>query len=100
MTLNEDSASYGPLLDQYMNTRIYNVSPVPQITRFLLVEAIISSKTNPNRSNAKVKNKKIMPAILFFIFHFHFNNLFRCTCRSRMIVYTIEKDQIKYFVQN
>ena len=98
MTLNEDSASYGPLLDQYMNTRIYNVSPVPQITRVLLAEAIISSKTNPKRSNAKVKNKKIMPAILFFIFHF--NNLFRCTCRSRKIVYTIEKDQIKYFVQN
>ena len=28
------------------NTRIYNLSSVPQITRFLLADAIISSKTN------------------------------------------------------
>ena len=46
MKLYEDSASYGLFLDQYINKWIYNVSPVPQITRFLLVDAIISSKTN------------------------------------------------------
>ena len=46
MKLNEDSASYGPFLDQYINAWIYNVSPVPQITRFLLVDATILSKTN------------------------------------------------------
>ena len=28
------------------NTRIYKLSSVPQITRFLLTDAIISSKTN------------------------------------------------------
>ena len=28
------------------NTRIYNLSSVPQITRFLLADTIISSKTN------------------------------------------------------
>ena len=56
------------------NKRIHSLSPVPQITRFLLVDAIISSKTNTDsgskkqkRSNSKVKNNKTISGILSFI---------------------------------
>ena len=56
------------------NTRIYNLIFVPQITRFLVGDAIISSKTDPhngrkkeNRSYGKVKNNKTMLKLLPFI---------------------------------
>ena len=50
----------------YPNTRIYNLNFVPQISRFLLGDVIISSKANvfcgknkQKRSNGKVKNKTV-----------------------------------------
>ena len=56
------------------NTRTYNLIFVPQITRFLVGDAIISSKTDPhngrkkeNRSYGKVKNNKTMLKLLPFI---------------------------------
>ena len=39
----------------YFNTRIYNLNFAPQITRFSLIDAMISSKTNPCRRVKKVK---------------------------------------------
>ena len=61
---------YGSLF----NTRIYNLVSVPQITRFLLEDAINSSKTdtqndskNEKRSYGKVKNNKTISKILPFI---------------------------------
>ena len=67
------TASVCFLSNVLINTRIYNLSSVPQMTQFLLVDAIISSKTNPystskkkKRSNGEVKNKT-MSAILSFI---------------------------------
>ena len=56
------------------NTRIYNLISVPQITRLLLGDAIISSKTDPHngskkekRSYGKIENNKTMLKILPFI---------------------------------
>ena len=57
-----------------MNTRIYNLISVPQITRILLGHAIISSKTDlrnggkkEKRSYGKIKNNKTILKILLFI---------------------------------
>ena len=57
-----------------MNTRIYNLISVPQITRILLGDAIISSKTDlrngskkEKRSYGKIKNNKTILKILLFI---------------------------------
>ena len=57
------------------NTRIYNPSSIPQITRFLLVDAITSSKTNPcsaskkqKRKNSKVRKIKTMSVIIYLTF--------------------------------
>ena len=59
---------------QQKNTRIYNLISVPQITRLLLGDAIISSKTvlrsgskKEKRSYSKVRNNTIMSTILPFI---------------------------------
>ena len=59
---------------QNRNTRIYNLISVPQITRLLLGDVIISSKTDRHgaskkekRSYGKVKNDKTMLKILLFI---------------------------------
>ena len=56
------------------NTRIYNLISITQITRFLLGEAIISSKTDPHNSSkkekrnyGKVKNNKTLLKTLPFI---------------------------------
>ena len=56
------------------NTRIYNLISITQITRFLLGEAIISSKTDPHngskkekRNYGKVKNNKTLLKTLPFI---------------------------------
>ena len=56
------------------NTRIYNLISITQITRFLLGEAIISSKTDPHngskkekRNYGKVENNKTMLKILSLI---------------------------------
>ena len=56
----------------YPNTRIYNLNFVPQISRFLLGDVIISSKTNvfcgknkQKRSNGKVKNKTVLTILSF-----------------------------------
>ena len=40
------------------NARIYNVISVPQITRLLLGDAIISSKTDPHNGSKKEKRKQ------------------------------------------
>ena len=59
------------------NTRTYNLICVPQITRLLLGDAIISSKTDPHNGSKKEKrsyckiNTKIMLKILPFIRIFH-----------------------------
>ena len=57
-----------------INAQIYNLISVPEITRFLLEDAIISSKTNPcsgstkqKRSNGFVRNNKTMPGIFLFV---------------------------------
>ena len=57
-----------------INAQIYNLISVPEITRFLLEDAIISSKTNPcsgstkqKRSNGFVRNNKTMPGISLFV---------------------------------
>ena len=56
------------------NTRIYNLISITQITRFLLGEAIISSKTDPHngskkekRNYGKVKNNNTLLKTLPFI---------------------------------
>ena len=111
-----------------LNIRICNFISVPQITRFLLGDAIISSKTDRHNGGKrekinydKVKNNKTLLKILSFIQNLHlkqessilwcffrlklekslFNNTFFSSifC-SKMIVHTAEKDQIKYFAQN
>ena len=57
-----------------INTRVYNLISVPQITRLLLEDTTISSKTDPRngskkekRSYGKVRNNKTMLKILSFI---------------------------------
>ena len=37
----------------FLTTLVYNLISVPQITRLLLEDAIISSKTDPRNSNKK-----------------------------------------------
>ena len=56
------------------NTRVYNLISVPQITRLLLEDAIISSKTEArnaskkeNRSYGEARNSKAMLKILSLI---------------------------------
>ena len=110
------------------NTWIYNLISVPQISPLLLGDAIILSKTNPHngskkqkRSYGETKNNKSMLKILGFIRILYlkqqssilpcfsrlkfgkrlFSNTFLSFIfRSKMIVHTAEKDQIKYFTQN
>ena len=62
------------LLTSIINPRIYNLVSVPQITRLLLGDAIISSKTDPHsgskiekRKYGKIENNKSMIKILLFI---------------------------------
>ena len=54
-------------MNEKTNTRIYSLISVPQITRLLLGDAIISSKTDPHngskkekRSYGEVKNNNTM----------------------------------------
>ena len=111
------------------NTQIYNLIFVPQITRFLVGDAIISSKADPlngrrkeNRSYGKVKNNKTMLKLLPFIRvlylnqqssilwcfcrlkpvkkHLFNNTFFSLIVRSKMMVHKAEKNQIKYSAQN
>ena len=42
-------------LQRYIGTWIYNLNTVPQITGFLLAEAIILIKTNPCSGSKKLK---------------------------------------------
>ena len=105
------------------NTRIYTLISVPQITRFLLEDAIILSKTNPCSGSAKQKrsNGEVNEAVLatfsfisklylkqqanifwcFFSSKFENslfgNKLFRCIFRSERKVYTAEKRPNKVF---
>ena len=58
----------------WCNTRVYNLVSVPQITRLLLEDATISSKTEPpngskneNRSYGEARNNKAMLKILSLI---------------------------------
>ena len=106
-----------------VNTWIYNLISVPQITRLLLGDAIILSKTDPHkgskkekRSNGIIENNKSMLKVLPFIqilYLKHQSSILWCfsrlkfdkrifsnTFRSAMIVHTAEKYQIKYFAQN
>ena len=62
------------MLVLYIKSQVYNLVSVPQITRFLLRDAIISSKTDPHngsekekRSYGKVENNKTMLKILPFV---------------------------------
>ena len=50
--------------------RIYNLSSVPRIPRFLLTDTMISSKTNPCRGKTmvKIKNIKTMLTILLSVY--------------------------------
>ena len=109
------------------NTRIYNLISVPHITRFLLRDPIISSKTHVmevrsrREANVEVKNNEIISAILLFIQVLYLkqqknilpcfcslkfeNSLFssklsNCIIRSKRIVYKTKKVYIKYVVQN
>ena len=41
------------LIGKQQNTRVYDLISVPQITRLLLGDAIISSKTDPHNSSKK-----------------------------------------------
>ena len=110
------------------NTGIYSFISVPQITRFLLGDVIISSKTEPHnvskkekRSYGKSKTNKTTLKILSFIQILYLkqessilrcysrlkfekslfsNTFFSFIFRSKMIVHTAEKEQMKYFVQN
>ena len=50
--MNESSKSSFP------NTRSYNLIFIPQITRFLLEDAIISFKTDPHNGSKKKKKEK------------------------------------------
>ena len=112
----------------WINTQIYNLISVPQITRLLLGDTITSSKTNPHngskkqkRSYGKIKNNKTMLKILQFtqiLYHKQQNSILQCFSRikflkslfwntffsfmfrSKIIINTAEKDQIKYFAQN
>ena len=107
--------------------RICNLSSVPRITQ-LLVDVIISGKTNPcsgskkqQRSNDQVRNKTISTNMSFFrslylkqhsniLFYFcsskfeekkkNSNKLFSCIFCSKRTVYTVGKDKIKYLIQN
>ena len=61
-------------LQTLSNKRIYNLISVLQITRLLLGDAVISSKTDPHngskkekRSYGKIENNKTMLKILPFI---------------------------------
>ena len=103
-------------------------SYVPQVTRLLLGDAIISSKTytrsgnkkKKKKSYGKVRNNKKLSTILLFIRILYLKqqiNILRCYCslnfekslfsnkffslvfRSKMIVHA-EKEQVKYFAQN
>ena len=62
------------IVHNFTNARIYNLIFVPQITRLLLGDPIISSKTDPHngskkekRSFGKIKNNKTNFKILPFI---------------------------------
>ena len=109
-----------------LNTQIYNLVSLLQIKWFLLGDTIISSKTDlhndscmEKRSYGKVKNKKtmlkILPSIWILYLRQH-SSILWCFCRlkfekkltknntffnfifrSKRIVHTAEKDQIKYF---
>ena len=109
--------------------RTFTISfPFSKLNKFLLGEVIISSKTGPHNGNkkekrnySKVKNNKTMLKILPFIAIIYLkqqSSILWCFCRlkfekilfnntfssfifgSKMIVYTIEKDQITYFSRN
>ena len=70
--------------------RVYDLISVLQITRLLLGDATISSKTNPRNSNkkekrtyGKVRNSKIIIKILSFIQILYLkqqSNIMRCFC--------------------
>ena len=74
------------------NTRIYNLISVPQITRLLLGDAIISSKIDPHngskkekRSYGEVKNNtmlKILPFIKILYLKQQ-SSILRCFCRLK-----------------
>ena len=76
-----------------VNTRIYNLISVPQITRLLLGDAITSSKTDPHNSSKKekrsygeVKNNNTMLKILPFIKILYLkqqSSVLRCFCRLK-----------------
>ena len=104
----------------YLNTSIYNLISVSQITRFFLAGAIILSKTgvveakSRRKAIVKVKNDKTILTILSFVRVLYLwcvcslkfeNSLFssklsNCMFSSKRIVYTVEKVHIKYFVLN
>ena len=117
------------LREKYPYTQIYNLIFVPQVTRFLLEDTIISCKTNwcsgstklKIESNGYIRKNKTKSVIFSFISTFYLKqqtNIPRCFCsikfennlfsnklykrifRSERKVYTAENDQIKYFVQN
>ena len=63
MNLNLEGLTFILSLENY--TRIYKLISVPQVTRLLLRDAVISSKTDPHndskkekRSYGKIKNNK------------------------------------------
>ena len=75
------------------NTRIYNLISVPQITRLLLGDTIISSKTDQHngskkekRSYGEVKNNSTMLKTLPFIKIIYLkqqSSILRCFCRLK-----------------
>ena len=107
----------------FHNTRVYNLISVSQITRLLLGDAIISSKTDPLngiKKEKKVRNDKVILKILSFIPILYlkqqsnilqgfcslkfekrfFSNKFSFLCFTAKRVDTAEKAQVKHFAQN
>ena len=104
----------------YLNTSIYNLISVPQITRFFLADAIILSKTgvveakSRRKAIVEVKNDKTILTILSFVRVLYLwcfcslkfenslfsNKLFNFIFWSKRIVYTVKKVHIKYIVLN
>ena len=114
---------YNHRVSNFDNTWIYNLIFVPQITRFLLENAIISSLRKGALTRRKVMAKLEITkqcqrsfylfqllkqeinilwcfSILKFEKNLCSNKLFRYLFRSERKICTAKNDQIKYFVQN
>ena len=100
---NKDQRKINPALHLasirlIFNTRIYNISSVPQIIRFILEDAAILSKTNPfckkqTRSKDKVKSKTmsaIFPSVWIFYLNHHGAEI--------TVIWLVEQSSIKLLI--